>query len=110
MKNRNRCSLRGVGYASVGRFIVLVVLVVGLSVSPARPAHAAGVAFASAVKYGVGSSPFRVALGDLNGDGKPDIAVANIFSDTVSVLLNQGNGTFAGASDYRACCEPFSVI
>jgi hypothetical protein len=35
-----------------------------------------------------GTFPFRVTVGDFNGDGKPDLAVANPFSDTISVALN----------------------
>ena len=38
--------------------------------------------------------PISVALGDVNGDGKPDIVVANQNSNAVSVLLGNGNGTF----------------
>ena len=34
---------------------------------------------------------------DLNGDGKPDLVVANAVADTVSVLLGNGNGTFQPA-------------
>jgi hypothetical protein len=36
----------------------------------------------------------------LNGDGKPDLAVGNTTSQTVSVLLNDGDGTFAAHVDY----------
>lgn len=37
----------------------------------------------------IGRGPVMVAVGDLNGDGKPDLAVASQKSDTVSILLNQ---------------------
>ena len=47
-----------------------------------------------------GDQPASVAIGDLNGDGKPDLATANATADTVSVLLNRGNGTFAPRLDY----------
>ena len=47
---------------------------------------------------GVGSEPFGVAVGDFNGDGKLDLAVANFGSNSVSILLGNGNGTFTPAS------------
>jgi len=42
----------------------------------------------------IGSISWAVASGDLNGDGLPDLAVANTLSTTVSVLLGNGTGTF----------------
>src|SRR6266446_3597740 len=41
-----------------------------------------------------GSRPASVAVGDFNGLGKPDLAVANSGSGSVSVLLGNGDGTF----------------
>jgi hypothetical protein len=52
-----------------------------------------GGAFAAPVPYVVSHGTDGVALGDLNGDGKLDLAVTD--DDGVSVLLNTGNGTFA---------------
>jgi len=40
------------------------------------------------------SSPRGIAVADFNGDGVPDLAVAN-GDNTASLLLNNGNGTFA---------------
>ena len=45
--------------------------------------------FAAKVDFSTGASPFSSALGDFNGDGKPDLAVANFSSNTVSVLFDQ---------------------
>ncbi len=36
-----------------------------------------------------GDLSYSVAFGDFNGDGAPDLAVANASSDDVSILLNQ---------------------
>jgi hypothetical protein len=41
-----------------------------------------------------GTRPGSVALADFNGDGKLDIAVSNFISNTISVFLNNGDGTF----------------
>src|SRR5712691_2429549 len=37
---------------------------------------------------GAGTRPFSVAIGDLNGNGQRDLAVANVSANTVSVFLN----------------------
>ncbi len=58
--------------------------------------------FDIAAKYATGSGSGSVAIGDLNGDGKPDLAVANSYDRTVSVLLNSGADTFSPAIKYVA--------
>ena len=57
---------------------------------------------APAADFAVGTSPFSVAMGDFDGDGKPDLAVANGGSNDVSVLLGNGDGTFKPAKNYEA--------
>lgn len=39
--------------------------------------------------YGAGTSPLFIVIGDLNGDGSLDLAVANSTSQNISVLLDQ---------------------
>src|ERR1700722_18469926 len=41
-----------------------------------------------------------VAVADLNGDGKPDLAIASWGNGEVSVVMGNGDGTFAGAVNY----------
>src|SRR5207302_779787 len=65
--------------------------------------------FRAAANYSVGISPFSIAVSDFNGDGKPDLAVANFISGDVSVLLGKGDGTFQAAVNYVAGIYPVSV-
>jgi Ca2+-binding RTX toxin-like protein len=65
---------------------------------------------AAARVYSVGQYPSSVALHDLNGDGKLDIVTANKYSNTVSVLLGNGDGTFADEKEYPAGNYPFQVV
>ena len=45
--------------------------------------------------YAVGQSPWGLAAADLNGDNKLDLIAANSNDNTISVLLNSGQGHFA---------------
>src|SRR5690349_2235045 len=66
--------------------------------------------FASPVTYTVGTNPYDGALGDFNGDGKPDLAVANNSTSNVSVLLGNGDGTFGTRTDYDVGQPPSGVV
>jgi len=59
--------------------------------------------------FGTGSLPCSVVIGDLNGDGKPDLVVANRSSNTVSVLLGNGDGVFGAKTDFGTGSWPLSV-
>ena len=56
-----------------------------------------------------GPTPVSVAIGDGDGDGDSDLAVANQGGDSVSVLRNRGDGTFAPRMDYGAGSDPSSI-
>ena len=50
--------------------------------------------------------PGFIASGDFNGDGKLDLAVANLSDNTVSILLGKGDGTFKPQVAYPAGLYP----
>lgn len=63
----------------------------------------------SKVDYTTGSQPRGIVLLDLNGDGKTDIVTADYLANTVSVLLNNGDGTFATHVDYATGVNPWGI-
>ncbi len=66
-------------------------------------------AFAARADYATDTAPSSLAIGDVDGDARPDLAVANYYSDTVSVRRNLGNGTFAARVEYATGTAPTSV-
>jgi hypothetical protein len=59
--------------------------------------------------FPTGREPSSVAIGDLNGDSKPDLAIANRGSNTVSLLSGNGDGTFANKIDFGTGNYPQSI-
>jgi hypothetical protein len=61
--------------------------------------------FQEAVTYSSGGAFANfVAIADVNGDGKPDVLVANVgdAGGSVAVLLGNGDGTFRSAVTYKS--------
>lgn len=71
-----------------------------LSMSILRNTSTVGsISFASKVDFAAGDHPYSIAIGDVNGDGKPDLAVSNYVSNTVSVFRNMSSpGSISGSS------------
>lgn len=72
--------------------------------------------FGATTNYSVGTLPRDVAVADVNGDNAPDIASANFyrvdgvgFGDSTSILMNNGNGTYAPAVLYAMGDAPADV-
>ena len=87
----------------------LAVLVVGtlfaaLVASPAIALTAAS--FGPAANVDTGDGPASVAVGDFNGDGNPDLAVANQLASTVSVLLGSAGGSTAKPPTSLSAASP----
>ena len=65
--------------------------------------------FGPELPYAVGVSPQALAVGDFDGDGKSDLAVANLTDGTLSLLFGLGDGDFAPQVTYVVGQEPYSV-
>ncbi len=82
------------------------------SVSVLRNTSIVGtVSFAAKVDFATGTTPRSVAIGDIDGDGKPDLSVANsdVASTTLSVLRNTstvGTISFAAKQDFTTGAAP----
>ena len=90
--------------------VAMSALAVACLASLAFAGMASAVSFSPATNFGVGDFPRSVAIGDVNGDSKPDLAVTNQLSNTVSILFGDGSGSFAPATDIPVCCAPYSVV
>jgi hypothetical protein len=62
------------------------------------------------VDYAAGGGPSAIAVGDFNGDGKLDLAVADSTPARVSILLGNGDGTFQPHHDYVTAAAPGSIV
>ena len=71
--------------------------------------------FAPAVTYTTGLSPMGVAVGDLDGDGRPEIVVTNLGANNVSVFRNTStsgvinSGSLALKADFPTGVAPEGV-
>jgi hypothetical protein len=66
------------------------------------------------ILYGAGLLPAGVVSLDVNGDGKPDLAVAGGYGVSsyfsLTTLINRGDGTFSKAANFPVLQLPFSAV
>jgi hypothetical protein len=70
------------------------------------------ISFATKIDYPVDKGPYTVAVGDIDGDGKPDLIVAANGSNVVSFYKNNstpGSISFAERLDFIAGTNTYSV-
>ena len=58
----------------------------------------------------VGDGGYYAVAGDFNGDGQLDLAVANQYDDTVSILMGNGDGTFRPQVTYKVGAYPDAIV
>jgi len=74
---------------------------------------AGSISYEAKVDFTTESSPYLVSIGDLDGDGKADLAVPNRSDNTISIFRNISSGagsiSFAPKVDFTTGTEPFSI-
>src|SRR5271168_5263239 len=98
----------------IGWLVVLAGVPLNAQVAPA--AQKPPLKFAKAGAYSSGGIiPDSIAIGDLNGDGIPDLVVGNDEGDNfiggvASVLLGNGDGTFQAPVTYSYGATGYTVV
>ncbi len=71
------------------------------------------ISYAAKVDFTTDSEPTSVAIGDLDGDGKNDLAVTNYTSNTISIFMNTSTGvgsiSYASKIDFTTGTQPISI-
>lgn len=70
----------------------MLTLLLGLALVPHRAA--AQITFGVPIPYLMADSPQRIAVGDLNNDGRPDLVTAYYYADDIGIRYGQADGSF----------------
>lgn len=98
---RSKCSISGVAAGTV----------LALLTAPTPLPAAAALTFEAPYRaYDTGPSCYDLAVGDLNGDGHPDVGTANTGSASVTLYLTGPDGAFGPRTDFGMSSLPNSSI
>jgi hypothetical protein len=87
----------------------IFVLCAGMFLLLAVPGSSAQSVFTGPVDAVVGAEPNSVVVADFNGDGLADIATANSSANSVTVVLQNSDGTFQPPVSYAVGNSPASL-
>lgn len=82
------------------RLLVTAILLVGAAVVPGHAAMPCGAGFTAVGSVATGNTPQVIATGDFNRDGFIDFAVAIAGSNSFSIMLGNGSGSFQNHATY----------
>jgi len=77
--------------------------------SDLRGKNAARPKWTAPMTFPAGNSVTNIAVGDLDGDGKPEIVAADNGDNKLSLFLNDGTGTFSPGADVATCTGPVAL-
>jgi hypothetical protein len=89
--------------------LFVLLLILSVLCAPALAQTCSVPSFSQPPVYPVGTDVRSVATGDFDGDGHPDLAVANADASTVTVVLKAGTGQPGIINNYAVGTFPLAV-
>lgn len=111
MQTRSTQPDRGAGRGSsnIRRSVFTLAAVMAMALCAITASAASAAVSFTAAQLTTAANPAAVAAGDVNGDGIPDLAIADTAANKVSVFLGNGDGTFKAKVDYTTGTAPSAV-
>lgn len=94
--------------SGLGTMAVWLSAAAGLTAATAAHAQCPP-SFAPMASYLAGTGPRGLTVGDFNADGRPDMAVTNRSSNTVTVRLGTGGGAFGVSTSFNVGLAPSAI-